>query len=150
MAQARSSGPRERGDHPLTDKHLAALLGAADADLLAVISILALSGMRFDELRRLRVAQCGRGAFRVGECAGDADRDLHGTPPRRRTGAADASTPPPGVALRHRIGDLGEGHGQQRGNEGVHVLSTEDLDALGAEVEKVVARIAAARGQGRG
>ena len=25
--------------------------------------------MRFDELRRLRVAQCGRGAFRVGGCA---------------------------------------------------------------------------------
>ena len=69
MAQARSSGPRGNGENPLTDRHLAALLGGADADLLAVISILALSGMRFDELRRLRVAQCGRGAFRVGACA---------------------------------------------------------------------------------
>ena len=69
MAQAPSSGPRGRDGHPLTDRHLAALLGGADADLLAVISILALSGMRFDELRRLRVAHCGRGAFRVGECA---------------------------------------------------------------------------------
>ena len=68
MAQAPSSGPRGRTDHPLTDRHLAALLGGADADLLAVIAILALSGMRFDELRRLRAAQCGRGAFRVGEC----------------------------------------------------------------------------------
>ena len=69
MAQAASSGPRGRADPPLTDRHLAALLGAADADLLAVVSILALSGMRLDELRRLRVAQCGRGFFRVGECA---------------------------------------------------------------------------------
>src|SRR5215212_3407540 len=69
MAQAASSGPRGRGDHPLTDRHLAALLGAADADLLAAISILALSGMRLEEARRLRVAQCGRGAFRVGGCA---------------------------------------------------------------------------------
>ena len=58
-----------RADHPLTDRNFVALLGAADADLLAAISILALSGMRLDELRRLRVAQCGRGAFRVGECA---------------------------------------------------------------------------------
>ena len=64
-----SFGPRVRADHPLTDRHFAALLGAADADLLAAISILALSGMRLDELRRLRVAQCGRASFRVGECA---------------------------------------------------------------------------------
>ena len=69
MAQAPSSGPRGREDRPLTDRHLAALLGAADADLLAAIAILALSGMRFDELRRLRVAHCGRGSFRVGESA---------------------------------------------------------------------------------
>jgi integrase len=53
-------------DHPLTDRHLSVALGAADAELLTVISILALSGMRFDELRRLRVAHCGDGAFRVG------------------------------------------------------------------------------------
>ena len=64
-----AAGPRGRKDHPHTDGHLAALLGAAEADLLAAISILALSGMRFAELRRLRVAQCGRGSFRVGECA---------------------------------------------------------------------------------
>jgi integrase len=51
------------------DGHLAALLGGADADLLAVISILSLSGMRLDELRRLRVAHCGRGSFRNAECA---------------------------------------------------------------------------------
>ena len=69
MARTPSSGPRGREDHPLTDRHLAALLGGADADLLAAISILALSGLRFDELRRLRVAQCGGGSFRVGECA---------------------------------------------------------------------------------
>ena len=81
-----SSGHRTQGfpndirgarDHPLTDRHLAALLGGADADLLAAISILALSGMRFDELRRLRVAQCGRGSFRVGECrANDGPREV--------------------------------------------------------------------------
>ena len=77
MAQAPSSGSRGRGDHPLTDRHLAALLGGADADLLAAISILALSGMRFDKLRRLRMAQCGRGAFRVGECrANDGPREV--------------------------------------------------------------------------
>ncbi len=77
MAQAPSSGPRGREDCPLTDRHLAALLGGADADLLAAISILALSGMRFDELRRLRVAQCGRGSFRVGECrANDGPREV--------------------------------------------------------------------------
>ncbi len=63
------SGPRKAPpDRPLTDGHLLALLGAADPDLLAVISILALSGMRLAELRRLRVAQCGRGAFRADEC----------------------------------------------------------------------------------
>ena len=64
-----SAGPRGREDHPLTDGHLLALLGGAEADLLAAISILALSGMRFAELRRLRVAQCGRGSFRIAECA---------------------------------------------------------------------------------
>jgi integrase len=69
MAQTPPYGLRGTEDHPLTDRHLAALLGGADADLLAVIAILALSGMRLAELRRLRVAQCGRGAFRVGECA---------------------------------------------------------------------------------
>ena len=69
MAQTPPYGLRGTEDHPLTDQHLAALLGGADADLLAVIAILALSGMRLAELRRLRVAQCGRGAFRVGECA---------------------------------------------------------------------------------
>ena len=69
MAQTPRYGLRGTEDHPLTDRHLAALLGGADADLLTVIAILALSGMRLAELRRLRVAQCGRGAFRVGECA---------------------------------------------------------------------------------
>ena len=63
------SRPRAAKDHPLTDWHLLALFSAADSDLLAAISILALSGMRLAELRRLRVAQCGRGAFRVGACA---------------------------------------------------------------------------------
>ena len=69
MAHAPSSGPRRAKDHPLTDGHLLALLGAADPDLRAAISILALSGMRLAELRRLRVGQCGRASFRVGECA---------------------------------------------------------------------------------
>jgi len=41
------------------------------------MSILALSGMRLGELRRLRVAQCGRGSFRVGECrANDGPREV--------------------------------------------------------------------------
>jgi integrase len=72
------SGPRKAPpDRPLTDGHLLALLGAADPDLLAAISILALSGMRLAELRRLRVAQCGRGAFRVGACAAnDGPREV--------------------------------------------------------------------------
>ena len=56
---------RERAP-PLADGHLLALLGAADPDLRDAISILALSGMRLAELRRLRVGQCGRGSFRVG------------------------------------------------------------------------------------
>jgi integrase len=48
------------------DGHLAAVLygGAAQA-VLDALAILALSGMRFDELRRLRVADCPRGAFLV-------------------------------------------------------------------------------------
>jgi integrase len=72
-----SSGPRGKGDRPLTDGHLLVLLGAADPDLHAAISILALSGMRLAELRRLRVAQCGRGSFRVGECrANDGPREV--------------------------------------------------------------------------
>jgi len=72
-----ASGPRGRESHPLTDGHLLALLGAAAPDLLAAISILALSGMRLAELRRLRVAQCGRGSFRVGECrANDGPREV--------------------------------------------------------------------------
>ena len=72
-----SSGPRGKGDRPLTDGHLLALLGAAEPDLLAAITILALSGMRFAELRRLRVAHCGRGFFRVGECrANDGPREV--------------------------------------------------------------------------
>ena len=72
-----SSGPRGKGDRPLTDGHLLALLRAADPDLLAAVSILALSGMRLAELRRLRVAQCGRGSFRVGECrANDGPREV--------------------------------------------------------------------------
>ncbi len=77
MAHAPSSGPRGTKDHPLMDGHLAALLGGADADLLAAISILALSGMRLAELRRLRVGQCGRGSFRVGACAAnDGPREV--------------------------------------------------------------------------
>ena len=72
-----AAGPRGREDHPLTDGHLAALLGGAEADLLAVISILALSGMRFDEFCRFRGAQCGRGSFRVGACAAnDGPREV--------------------------------------------------------------------------
>ncbi len=69
MAQVPSSGPRGVVGQPLVDGHLAALLRGADPDLLAVVSILALSGMRLDELRCLRVAQCGRGSFRIAECA---------------------------------------------------------------------------------
>jgi integrase len=66
----------------MTDLHLSALLGVADADLLAVLSILALSGMRFAELRRLRVADCGRGAFRIAASAanlGPREVPIHGT-----------------------------------------------------------------------
>ena len=63
------SGPRGRESRPLTDGHLLALLGAAAPDLRDAISVLALSGMRLAELRRLRVGQCGRDAFRVGACA---------------------------------------------------------------------------------
>ena len=69
MAQPPPDGARATEDRPLTNQHLSALLGAADADLLAVLAILALSGMRFAELRRLRVADCGRGAFRIGASA---------------------------------------------------------------------------------
>ena len=61
-----ASGPRGRESHPLRDGHLLALLGAADPDLLAAISILALSGMRLAELRRLPVGQCGRGCGSAG------------------------------------------------------------------------------------
>ena len=76
-ARGFASGPRGGRDCPLTDGHLLALLGGADPDLLAAISILALSGMRLAELRRLRVAQCGRGAFRVGACAAnDGPREV--------------------------------------------------------------------------
>src|SRR3712207_4321233 len=72
-----SSDPRGKRDRPLTDGHLLAQLAAADRDLLAAISILALSGMRLAELRRLRVGQCGRGSFRVGECrANDGPREV--------------------------------------------------------------------------
>src|SRR3954467_2298928 len=69
MAQSPLNGARATEDCPLTDLQLSALLGAANADLLAALSILALSGMRFAELRRLRVADCGRGAFRIVACA---------------------------------------------------------------------------------
>jgi integrase len=59
-------------DHPLTDAQLAALLlggdGGADPDVRDAVAILALSGLRFDELRHLRGRDCGRGAFRVGAC----------------------------------------------------------------------------------
>jgi integrase len=59
--------PPGPADHPLTDAQLSALLGGGgDGDILDVISILALSGLRFEELRLLHVADCGRGAFRVG------------------------------------------------------------------------------------
>jgi integrase len=54
-----------------------ALLGAADPDLRNAIAVLALSGMRLAELRRLRVGQCGREAFRVGACAAnDGPREV--------------------------------------------------------------------------
>jgi integrase len=62
--QAPPDGARGTEDGPLTDAHLAALLGGADEELRAAISILALSGMRFEEFRRLRVADCGRGGHR--------------------------------------------------------------------------------------
>ncbi len=68
-ARGPAPGPRGRERHPLTDGHLLALLRAAAPDLRDAISVLALSGMRLAELRRLRVGQCGRGAFRVGACA---------------------------------------------------------------------------------
>ncbi len=64
-----STDPRGREDHPLTDGHLLALLGEADPALRDAIAVLALSGMRLAELRRLRVGQCGREAFRVAACA---------------------------------------------------------------------------------
>jgi hypothetical protein len=48
------------------DGHLTALLGGAHADLLAAISILARTRMRFAEPRRLRVAPGGSAALRVG------------------------------------------------------------------------------------
>ena len=122
-----SFGPRVRADHPLTDRNFVALLGAADADLLAAISILALSGMRLDELRRLRVAQCGRGAFRVGECAAN-----HGPPrgadPQRPGGdraPLDQGTRggrlPDRRRRRVRAGALGDGAAVRRvppGNDG--------------------------------
>ncbi len=76
-ARSPASGPRGGGDRLMTDGHLLALLGAAEPDLLAAISILALSGMRLAELRRLRVGQCGRGSFRIGECkANDGPREV--------------------------------------------------------------------------
>ena len=76
-AQGPASGPRGRERHPLTDGHLLALLGATDPDLRDAMSILALSGMRLAELRRLRVGQCGRGSFRVGACAAnDGPREV--------------------------------------------------------------------------
>ena len=56
-ARSAASGLRGRGEpYPLTDGHLLALLGGAAPDLRDAISILALSGMRLAELRRLRVA----------------------------------------------------------------------------------------------
>ena len=97
MAQApmeRASGHRRQHlsyslsgmeDHPPTDRHLSAVLGAADADLLTVISILALSGMRFGELRRLRVAHCDDGAFRISAHAenhGSRAVPIHSAPAR--------------------------------------------------------------------
>ena len=68
-ARSSAPGPCGRERHPLTDGHLLALLGAAHPDLRDAVSVLALSGMRLAELRRLRVGQCGREAFRVGGCA---------------------------------------------------------------------------------
>jgi len=68
-ARGLASGPRGSERHRLADGHLLALLGAAAPDLRDAVSILALSGMRLAELRRLRVGQCGREAFRVGACA---------------------------------------------------------------------------------
>jgi integrase len=79
--QAPPDGARGTEDGPLTDAHLAALLGGADEELRAAISILALSGMRFEEFRRLRVADCGRGAFRIAACAanlGPREVPIHG------------------------------------------------------------------------
>ncbi len=76
-ARGPASGPRAGGERLLTDGHLLALLGVAHPDLLDAISILALSGMRLAEVRRLRVAQCGRDSFRVGECrANDGPRGV--------------------------------------------------------------------------
>ncbi len=49
------------------DGHLAAVLGGADADILAAISLLALTRVRVAEPRRLRVAQHGSAALRVGD-----------------------------------------------------------------------------------
>ena len=81
------------------DGHLTALLGGADADLLASISILARTRtrMRFAEQRRLRVAPGGSAALRVGGAGqGEpAGRPRFGDPlpdaPRRSSGARSDS-----------------------------------------------------------
>ncbi len=81
------------------DGHLAALLGGADADLLAAISILALTHMRFTELRRSRLAQCGSAAFRVGEAVRVASMAR-----RAWRSSLRSASPLPASDARDRIG----------------------------------------------
>jgi integrase len=67
---------------PLTDTVLKALIDGAAGDVFDAVMILALSGLRFEELRRLRVMDCSRGAFRIRGCAANGGRHrevpLHG------------------------------------------------------------------------
>ncbi len=81
------------------DGHLTALLGGADADLLASISILARTRMRFAEPRRLRVAPGGSAALRVGGAVRVASMAR-----RARRSSLRPASPATASASRDRIG----------------------------------------------
>lgn len=64
----RPSGPldEDNGKRPFTDEEVAALIyGPANTMLADIMRIAALSGMRIEEIFRLRVADCKDGLFRV-------------------------------------------------------------------------------------